>query len=174
MTLPLHQLACIALACLALTACRPDQSAEPDEAPSTVSQALPEATVAADMPEFAPGNTATPDTGRFDARAFAGRFEGTLPCAACPRIDSILDLRADGTYVLNETFPDAMAKNGRSAGTWTAEQGGARLRLDPDSKERPDRLYEVASRDEIRQADTSDGLVPTTVSYSLRRVGAAQ
>lgn len=161
--------ACVALVCLALAACQPDTA---DETSATAQASAPQTT--RQTADLIPGNGDQEAAGAFDVRAFAGRFEGTLPCAGCPRVDSILDLRADGSYVLTETYPDAMEQSGSTEGNWAAEGDGAQLRLDPNNKQEPDRLYEIASNDELHQIDTGDGAIPAKVSYSLQRTDAAQ
>lgn len=164
--------ALIVIACLALSACQRD-SAQPADARAATPQVAVEP-APAQAPTVIPSGAGAEAAGALDARAFAGRFEGTLPCAGCPEVDSILELGADGTYVLTETYPDAMAQSGATRGTWAGEDDGARIRLDPDDKREPDRLYEVASADELRQLDTSGGTIPTQVSYSLQRADAAE
>ncbi|MDQ3206284.1 MAG: copper resistance protein NlpE [Pseudomonadota bacterium] len=157
-------LACLVLACLALAGC-----SQPDGAPAGAASGPAATADAPPVPEFLPSGDGQEATGGFDVRGFAGRFEGTLPCAGCPRVDSILQLRPDGGYVLTETYPDAMEKSGSSEGTWSVEAGGQSVRLDPNRKDQDDRLYEIASRDELRQVDTAEGIIPTKVSYSLQR-----
>src|SRR3546814_5487154 len=57
-----------------------------------------------------------------DVRAFAGRFEGTLPCADCPGIDSALELGADGTYSLHDAYRESDGATNDVTGTWTVER----------------------------------------------------
>lgn len=108
-----------------------------------------------------------------DARAVAGSFRGTVPCADCPGIDTTLDLRVDGTYSLSETYRerDVAARTGN--GTWTAEDTGKRLRLDPNDKDDSDRLYGIASNDELLMLDQDGNAPDSALDYSLRR-GKAQ
>ena len=82
-----------------------------------------------------------------DAKAFAGNFSGTLPCADCPGIDSTLELHTDGTFMLMESYQERKVEPAMLEGTWTAEENGSRIRLDPNSKSEQDRLYAVDSRD---------------------------
>lgn len=37
---------------------------------------------------------------------WAGHYEGTLPCADCVGIETVLELRDDGSYALHETYID--------------------------------------------------------------------
>lgn len=109
-----------------------------------------------------------------DARALAGVFTGTVPCADCPGIVTTLGLKADGSYTLHEVYQDRDSKGRDSAGTWTAEQRGKRIRLDPGSKDDDDRLFRIVSNDELEMLD-SDGNPPDSdLDYSLRRSGAGK
>src|SRR3546814_536597 len=109
-----------------------------------------------------------------DVRAFAGRFEGTLPCADCPGIDSALELGADGTYSLHDAYRESDSATNDVTGTWTVEEAGKRIRLDPNSKQAQDRLYEVVSDDELRMLDIDGNPIESGLDYSLTRVGTAQ
>ena len=130
------------LAALLLAACQP----APDTAPAAGSQG-------------------------FDVRAFAGRFEGTLPCADCPGIDSRLELRADGSYSQRDSYRGRDASFDAS-GTWTVEDGGSRLRLHPDDEGGVDRLYGIVSNDALEML-SADGRPPDSgLDYTLRRAGA--
>lgn len=57
-----------------------------------------------------------------------------------------LELGNDGAFALVEG-------DRRVEGTWTSEQEGRVLRLDPGSKSEPDRVYHLASADELRPQD---------------------
>ena len=46
---------------------------------------------------------------------------------------------------------------------------GQRLLLDPDSKDEPDRLFQIVSRDELRMLDSDGQPVDSPLNYSLRR-----
>ena len=84
--------------------------------------------------------------GDFDVRAFAGAFEA----------EGIrLALAPDGTYALATDAGDA-------TGNWSVEADGTRIRLDPDSKADPDRVYTLAS---------GDALVPGDDGQALHRAG---
>ena len=108
------------------------------------------------------------------AFAVAGTFSGTLPCADCPGIDTTIALAADGTYTLDETYQDRKVEPIKGDGTWTAENDGKRIRLDPNSKADDDRLFEVLSNDEIRQLDREGNAIDSNLPYNLKRVPAAK
>lgn len=107
-----------------------------------------------------------------DVRAFAGRFEGTLPCADCPGIDSTIELEGDGTYTLHDAYRESDGATNDVEGTWTVEEAGKRIRLDPNSKQARDRLYEVVSDDELLMLDGDGNRIESGLDYSLRRVPA--
>jgi len=136
------------LAALAATACKP-------QAP-TPSEPAAQATTAADAPAPAPVEpAAAPADAPFDTKGFAGTFATA---------DTKITLNTDGTYKL------AGATQGD--GTWTAEENGKRIRLDPNSKSDEDRLYSVVSHDQIDQVDATGAAVAPAQTF--RREGAAQ
>lgn len=121
------------------TASAPDESAPPAVASAAkpVADALPTDVIS----EVDHGSA--PDG--FDVRAFAGTFGGD---------DVSLELKADGGYALRGAALPAPGD-----GTWTVEEGGKRIRLDPDSKDEEDRLFSVVSNDELQPLD-DDGQPP--------------
>lgn len=70
---------------------------------------------------------------RFDKATFAGMFTGG---------GMTLDLRADGTYVLE-------APGGDSHGSWSHEPSSNAVRLDPGSKTEQDRVFRMSSQDTL-------------------------
>lgn len=154
---------------LAIAACKPQAPAEP---------ATPAADTAAPAPaepapvavESAPANTAADVP--FDVKGFAGTFSGTLPCADCPGIDTTIALKPDGSYTVHEVY---QGKPGGfdGDGTWTAEENGQRIRLDPNSKSEQDRLFAVKSKDEIETLDMEGKAIATSTPHALKREGAA-
>ncbi|WP_220429049.1 copper resistance protein NlpE [Vulcaniibacterium gelatinicum] len=175
---------------LALAACQreapPAQEAGADPASATATPA-PEAETGATAALPAPADAAAPaddplagtdaiaveDHGNaasagFDSKGFAGIFRGTLPCADCPGIETRLQLEADGSYTLEETY---LERGGpyASNGTWTAEENGKRLRLDPNGKDQDDRLYAILSQDRLRLLDTAGGPIESGLPYELAR-----
>ena len=108
-----------------------------------------------------------------DQRAFAGRFTGTLPCAVCAGVDTVITVKDDYTFEMSE-IPrgEKVAAPSRLMGTWTAEEDGHRIRLDPDSKSEDDRLFQVLANDEIRMLDRDGKPQPADQDYSLHRAAA--
>ncbi|ROU06641.1 copper resistance protein NlpE [Lysobacter enzymogenes] len=158
-------LALACLAALALSACNKPTEASKAPAETTPAPEAPQAPASA--PPAAEAAPAAPAA--FDAAAFAGTFSGTLPCADCSGIDTKLELKADGSYALDESYQGKKDGNFKGDGTWTAEENGKRVRLDPNSKSDDDRLFEIASKDEIRMLDTEGKPIESQLNYSLKR-----
>jgi len=164
---PKHVTALCLATLVAVAGCKRETPESPEATPADTQ---PVATTPAVAPAPQPAPQA--DTA-LDTRAFAGNFSGTLPCADCPGIDTTLELRADGSFMLMETYQARKAAAGMLEGTWTAEENGSRIRLDPNSKSEQDRLYAVTSRDRITQLG-NDGTpaAGNGLDYSLKRDGA--
>jgi hypothetical protein len=144
MSQKLPALACAGLIA-SLVACQP-QTPDNTVADTTPTTEAPVATPTTATP--APTAAAVADAS--DARAFAGRFAGGT---------ASLELRGDGSFQFRD---GGIAIDG----TWTAEEAGTRIRLDPDSKAESDRLYAIASQDQLRPLD-ADG--QPTSGIDLRR-----
>jgi copper homeostasis protein (lipoprotein) len=138
-------LACAGLAAVSITGCKPQAPVEPPAPPVPVAPVAPAAAPVA----------ATGTAPALDRKGFAGTFASG---------DSRITLNPDGTFTL---------KDGEAAfeGSWTAETEGARIRLDPDSKAEPDRLYAVLGNDEIRALDAAGQ--PIEGSIGLQRESSA-
>ena len=151
-----------ALVVAALSACKPQAPAETAAPPVQPEAAAAPASPVADALPSAQGAP-------FDAKAFAGMFTGTLPCADCPGIDTRLVLAADGTYTITESYQKRSAPEIKGDGTWTVEENNQRLRLDPNSKSDNDRLFAILSNDEIRQLDLEGKPIESSLPYNLKR-----
>ncbi|MGO1073176.1 copper resistance protein NlpE [Lysobacter sp. CA199] len=159
----------LALACLAafaLSACNKPTEVTPAPAETAKTAETTPAPTAEPAPE-------APKPG-FDAAAFAGAFSGTLPCADCAGIDTKIDLKADGSYAIEESYQGKKDGNFKGDGSWTAEEDGKRLRLDPNSKSDNDRLFDVVSHEEIRLLNQEGKAIDSQANHSLKRVSAAQ
>lgn len=157
-----------------LVGCKPQAPAEP-VAPAEPGKTEAVAEQPAPAPaavEFAP--SAAPEEVPFDTKGFAGTFSGTLPCADCPGIDTKLTFNADGTYKLHEVYQGKPGNGFSGDGTWTVEENGKRIRLDPNSKSEQDRFYAVTSKDQIEGLDLEGKAIESKLSYTLKRKGAMQ
>ncbi|MFP7721248.1 copper resistance protein NlpE [Lysobacter sp. A3-1-A15] len=165
---PTARFACLALSAVLLAACQQTDPAEGADAQSAADAAPADATVDEGTTQVVTDNAAL-DAGELDVRAFAGTFNGTLPCAGCPGIQTELILSADGTFAMTETSIGETDGTRQVQGTWAPEEDGARLRLDPDSKSENDRIYEIVSNDEVRVLERGAQQVEPGQDYSLRR-----
>ena len=80
-----------------------------------------------------------------------------------------LELMADGPFKLTETYKGEAGAPNVVEGTWTVEDGGKRVLLDPNSKSEQDRSYEIVSNDEIRMLGQDGKPVESQLNYSLKR-----
>jgi copper homeostasis protein (lipoprotein) len=154
------------LSTVAFAACKPQAPAEPAAPVAPAAPAEPAPVAVESAPAAAPADVP------FDTKGFAGVFTGTLPCADCPGIDTKVMLNRDGTYMLDETY-QGKPGNFSGDGTWTAEEGGKRIRLDPNSKSLEDRLFAVASQDQIEALDKAGNAIDSKAPHSLKRTGPA-
>lgn len=159
-----HSLPLIAL--LTLAACKqpappPAESGAP--AAAAAASAMSPEVVAID--DHASPADAVPG---FDIKAVAGAWRGTLPCASCPGIDTTLELQADGRYRLVEVYREEADSRFDTGGSWAAEAGGQRIRLDPDDKDERDRVYALANGT-LLQLGEGDQPPPDAAAYTLRR-----
>ena len=162
---------------LAVAACKPQAPAEP-EAPAAPAPAetaaAPAAAPAEQAPvalESAPASSAADVP--FDTKGFAGVFSGTLPCADCSGIDTTITLNRDGTYTVHESYQGKPGNGFNGDGNWTAEENGKRVRLDPNSKGEADRLFAIASQDELDPLDATGKAIDSKAPHALKRTGPA-
>lgn len=153
----------LAIACIvfALAACeRRDATA----APTTAAPAATGAVVS----EVDHGSPASAAAG-FDAKAFAGTYGGTLPCADCAGIDTTIAFTPEGGYTMAETYQDSDGSSFSTAGTWTVRADGKTVLLDPNQKDEHDRVYEVVSATEIRALGRDGTPAQSGLDYRLQR-----
>lgn len=146
---PTLRFAAVFAVLFATSACQREQAAptpapEADAATATA-EAMPEA-----EPATIPGTDAISAVDNTDAEAgvqpaqdtIAGmeprNFAGTFSADG-----ATLNLAADGSYTLD-------GDGAQSDGTWSLEDGGARILLDPNSKDAQDSRYVVVSADELK------------------------
>ena len=159
-------------AALALAAC-----GSPEPAPIDPAAAAPDSTAsiaspgAAGDPELMPPDAPVPSgeaTG-FDVRGFAGTFAGTLPCASCPGIDTTLRLEPDGHFRLTESYQDDAGPARETEGSWTVEDGAARIRLDPAGKAAGDRVLGIESNDRVVFLTPAGDRADSGLDYGMER-----
>lgn len=159
----------LGIALLAGACSRPAQSPEavapaatsaPAQPPVAATESGTGTTMA--QPGVQPAGTAA------DARALAGTYSGTLPCADCPGIDETLVLATDGGFVLTDTYRERPGSANVVQGSWSLEDGGTRIRLDPGSKDATDKLYEVDG-DGLRTLDADGKRLPGGLPDRLKK-----
>ena len=159
----------IALSCLAIAACKRDADSPPaTDAMPAVAEAVPAEPASAVISEVDHNSPASAAPG-FDAKAFAGTYGGTLPCADCPGIDTSIMFSPEGGYTLSEVYQDRDSGSLVVKGTWTVREDGKTLLLDPEDKAAHDRWYEVVSPSELRALDKDGKAIDSSLDYSLRR-----
>lgn len=141
----------------------PTPAATQEPAPAPAPAPAPEMTAQASDSDLAA------KAGAIDMKQFPGTFSGTLPCASCPGIDTRLELLADGPFKLTETYQGEAGAPVVTEGSWTVEDGGKRVLLDPNSKSEQDRSYEIVSNDEVRLSGQDGKPVNSQLNYSLKR-----
>ena len=93
-------------------------------------------------------------------------YFGVLPCASCPGIDTHLDLLADGSYFLTETYQDRPDGSVSQLGRWTLE--GDRLLL--QGKDRV-LIYFATESGGWLQADTQGRPIVSEMNYRIEPQG---
>jgi copper homeostasis protein (lipoprotein) len=133
----------VAVATLAIAACKREAAPAPVAEPAVVAPAATTAPAAGtDATDVVDNSAPAGDAVAFDTKGFAGKFGAA---------GTSLEIAADGTYRL-------AGADLETDGTWTVEDDGRHILLDPNSKAEADRRYEVVSHDELRAADGSPSL----------------
>ena len=137
--------AAVALSLTLMAGCKREEPAPDMPAPASAPAAQISSDVVATVNHGSPADAAP----GFDAKAFAGTYGGTLPCAGCPGIDAIIAFDAEGGYTLNEVYQDGTDSAFTTKGTWTVNEDGKTILLDPEDKEERDRSFELKSPTEL-------------------------
>lgn len=161
----------IPLACLVTLALAACGAPEPDAGTAAVPADAAAAAPGAADPELLPPDApqSADEAPGFDMKGFAGTFTGTLPCASCPGIDTTLVLAADGTYQLTESYLEDPEPAIATEGTWSVEDGEARIRLDPSGKQAEDRLLSIESAQRVVFLTPDGEAAETGLDYGLER-----
>ena len=130
-----YRVGLVALSLFALAACKREAPVAPatDATPAATAANPVDATSVVD-------NTAAPVAATLDTKALAGQFGNG---------ESVLELRADGTYL--QTLWVAGSEI-TADGSWSP-RGEKALLLDPNSKSAEDTEFQVVSTDELRSSD---------------------
>ncbi|MBG8553328.1 copper resistance protein NlpE [Hymenobacter guriensis] len=101
------------------------------------------------------------------AQRLAGTYTDTIPCADCRGILTNLQLNADSTYVLRETYLDKQPAPTAQRGNWRLR--GQVLTL-PPSGTHPGRSYLVETSSQLLLLDGSGKPIrDANLDYSLER-----
>jgi len=162
-----HALLAIALATLAVAACK--REPEAPAAPAAPEAPAPAAEVQSAVISEVDQNSPASAVPAFDVKAFAGLYAGVLPCADCPGIDTSINFTPEGGYSISETYQDGTRSSFTGKGTWTLREDGKTLLLDPEAKDENDRWYQIVSANELRALDRDGKPIDSKLDYSLRR-----
>lgn len=97
----------------------------------------------------------------------AGMYEGVLPCASCPGIETTINLYADGSFTRTMVYRDQADGTDQDAGQWWMQEGVLTLHSD-DADEQDTHL--VVVEDEVLELTEKDG-TPVGTEYRLKRTG---
>lgn len=154
----------VTLSCLAIAACKREAEAPPAPVAAAPTEDIKSAVIS-EVDHNSPSSAAP----GFDAKAFAGTYGGTLPCADCPGIDTSIAFEPEGGFTMSEVYQDSDSSSFTLKGTWTVKEDGKTLLLDPEDKQERDRWFEVASGNELRALDKDGKAIDSKVEHSLRR-----
>ena len=116
----------LALSAFAFAGCKREAEAPPAAAAETAPAEEVKSAVISEVDHNSPASAAP----GFDAKAFAGTYGGTLPCADCPGIRMRLTLMKDGRYEKLTQYLDRQPEPEIVTGTFSWESDGSTIRLD--------------------------------------------
>jgi hypothetical protein len=92
----------------------------------------------------------------------SGTYEGTLPCADCPGLQTLITFNSDGTFYMEETFLERDDKPTITNGKWVLN-GDIITFTAGDYKFE----YKLISEKEIRWAPGGEEITGTDLNWSL-------
>ncbi len=92
----------------------------------------------------------------------AGTYEGTLPCADCPGLQTLITINSDGTFHMEETYLERSQSPTVTDGTWTLDKDIITFSSGDYKFE-----YKVISEKEIRWAPGGEEITGTDLNWSL-------
>ena len=114
-------------------------------------------------------DTNATDDNYVDLAAVSGTYEGTLPAADCPGIKTVLTIKADSTYQLQQDYIDKKNGHDEASGVFKVLDGKRLMLIRPSSGEQT--YYKVKDNNSIVMTD-SLGVEPegeTTKLYVLKK-----
>lgn len=114
-------------------------------------------------------DTTATDDNYVDLAAVSGTYEGTLPAADCPGIKTVLTIKADSTYQLQQDYIDKKNGHDEASGVFKVLDGKVLMLVRPSSGEQT--YYKVKDNNSIIMTD-SLGVEPegeTAKLYVLKK-----
>ena len=97
------------------------------------------------------GNTAS-DKNNLDLASVAGTYEGTFPAADGPGIKTVLTIKADSTYQLEQDYIDRKDGHDEASGVFKVLDGNVLMLVRPSSGEHT--FYKVKDANSIVMTDS--------------------
>lgn len=95
-------------------------------------------------------------------------FQGVIPCADCPGIQTTLSLRQGGRYSLSETWLGANNVNEKERGSWSRTANKLVLISEKGEK----RYFHPLDSGELEMTDADGKTISTTLNYKLMPIAA--
>lgn len=114
-------------------------------------------------------DTTATDDNYVDLAAVSGTYEGTLPAADCPGIKTVLTIKTDSTYQLQQDYIDKKNGHDEASGVFKVLDGKRLMLVRPSSGEQT--YYKVKDNNSIVMTD-SLGVEPegeTAKLYVLKK-----
>ena len=92
----------------------------------------------------------------------SGTYEGTLPCADCPGLQSIITFNPNGTFNMEETYLERSESPTITEGEWALDGEIIHLTVGDYKFE-----YKLISEKEIRWAPGGEEITGTDLNWSL-------
>jgi uncharacterized lipoprotein NlpE involved in copper resistance len=92
----------------------------------------------------------------------SGTYEGTLPCADCPGLKTLITFNSDGTFHMEETYLERDNSPTITNGKWVLDGNIITLTAVDNKFE-----YKLISEKEIRWAPNGQEITGTNLNWSL-------
>ncbi|OFW64970.1 MAG: hypothetical protein A2Z35_01880 [Actinobacteria bacterium RBG_19FT_COMBO_36_27] len=92
----------------------------------------------------------------------SGTYEGTLPCADCPGLQTLITFNSDGTFYMEETYLESDVEPRITNGTWVLNEDIITFSAGDYKFE-----YKLISEKEIRWAPGGEEITGTDLNWSL-------
>ena len=97
-------------------------------------------------------DTTATDDNYVDLAAVSGTYEGTLPAADCPGIKTVLTIKADSTYQLQQDYIDKKNGHDEASGVFKVLDGKVLMLVRPSNGEHT--FYKVKDAESIVMTDS--------------------